>query len=195
MWGVSATFTAALTSTGCRTCADAYGPDEAWRCFFAQYAHAHVATPALFHEYLYDSANLGFDGATSSNFSSFREHLEASFTGSAAGGPDPVTLGFSGVAAGAAAARAPASAAPAAAPLPDVQEPYRVDAYGVQAASTGRALLVAGGGAGAGTAAGGLPASGKTLSSRSFGTAGAPSSGVALAAGTAHEGRAAAARM
>ncbi|KAK9839253.1 hypothetical protein WJX81_004396 [Elliptochloris bilobata] len=41
-----------------RTCVEAYGL-ESWRCFFAQYAHAHVATPALFHEFLYDSANLG----------------------------------------------------------------------------------------------------------------------------------------
>ena len=151
-----------------------------------------MATPALYHEYLYDSANLGFDGATASNFSSFREHLEASFIGAAAGSPDPVTLGFSGAEAGAAAARTPASVAHAAAPPPAVQEPYRVDAYGVQAASTGRALLATGGGASAGTAAGGPPAPGNALSPRA-GTAGAPSPGATLAAGFAHEGRAAAA--
>ena len=150
-----------------------------------------MATPALFHEYLYDSANLGFDGATASNFSSFREHLEASFVGTAAGGPDPVTLGFSGVEAGAAVAAG--LAGPAAAPLPAVEGPYRVDAYGVQAASTGRALLATGGGASAGTAAGGLPTPGKTLSPRSSGAAGAPSPRAALAVGPAHVGQAAAA--
>lgn len=151
-----------------------------------------MATPVLFHEYLYDSANLGFDGATASNFSSFREHLEASFVGRAAGGPNPETLGFPRVEAGAAAAHASGRAAGAAAPLPAVQEPYRVDAYGVQAASAERALLTTGGGAGAGTAAGGLPAPGRTLSPRA-GTAGAPSQGAAQAAGPAHVGRAAAA--
>ena len=54
-----------------------------------------------------------------------------------------------------------------------------------------RALLTTGGSAD--TAAGGVPAPGKSLSSRSFGTAGAPSPGAALAAGPADDGRAAAA--
>ena len=162
-----------------------------------------MATPALFHEYLYDSANLGFDGALAGNFSSFREQLQASFVGAAAGGPAPENLGFFEVEPGAAAARAPASVAhageraagatrPAAASPSAVEGPHRVGAYGAQAASMERALLTTGAGAGAGVAAGGLPAPGGTLSPRS-GRASAPAPGAALAVGSAQARQAAAA--
>jgi hypothetical protein len=89
---------------------DAYGAD-AWRCFFAQYAHAHVATPALFHEYLYDSANLGFDGAVGANFSDFRARMEASFIGGVAAGAAPSATAASGAEAGAGAADGAAAVA------------------------------------------------------------------------------------
>jgi hypothetical protein len=52
----------------------------AWRCFFAQAAWRHLATPAIFHEYLYDSANLGYDGAAWGQYEDFRGKLQGSFT-------------------------------------------------------------------------------------------------------------------
>ena len=65
------------------SCTEAYGPEEAWRCFFAQYAHEHVATPAIFHEYLYDSANLAYNGGSAAwaFAEDFRTRLTASLDG------------------------------------------------------------------------------------------------------------------
>lgn len=56
----------------------------AWRCFFAQAAWRHLATPTIFHEYLYDSANLGYDGAGWGQYEDFRAKLQSSFTAPAA---------------------------------------------------------------------------------------------------------------
>ena len=62
-----------------RGCEGAQAPGQAWRCFFAAAAWRHLATPVLFHEYLYDSANLGYDGAGPAQYGDFRRRLEASF--------------------------------------------------------------------------------------------------------------------
>jgi len=35
---------------------------ETWRCLHAQYVHQFIQTPMIYNEFLYDSANLGFDG-------------------------------------------------------------------------------------------------------------------------------------
>ena len=62
-----------------RSCEQSFPVGEFWRCFFAQDCHAHLETPALFHEYLYDSANMGYDGVGSSaEAEDFRSRLEAS---------------------------------------------------------------------------------------------------------------------
>ena len=63
----------------CSSCEAAQAPGQAWRCFFAQQAWPHLSTPTLFHEYLYDSANLGYDGAAWSQYDDFREKLQSSF--------------------------------------------------------------------------------------------------------------------
>ncbi|CAL8465970.1 g5506 [Coccomyxa elongata] len=61
------------------SCEQTFPAGESWRCFFAQDCHAHLDTPPLFHEYLYDSANMGYDGVGSSpEAEDFRSHLEAS---------------------------------------------------------------------------------------------------------------------
>lgn len=63
-----------------RSCEQSFSVGESWRCFFAQDCHAHLETPALFHEYLYDSANMGYDGVGSSaEAEDFRSRMEASF--------------------------------------------------------------------------------------------------------------------
>ena len=145
---------------------EAYGA-EAWRCFFAQYAHAHVATPALFHEYLYDSANLGFDGALAANFSDFRARMEASFSGSAAASSPPYPR-LPGSAAGASALANRVLGAdgeggrPAAPPaeIPAAHSNGYPEPY-TGAAGMERALLASA--AGSGMAAAGVPAPGVTL--------------------------------
>lgn len=63
----------------CSSCEAAQAPGQAWRCFFAQQAWPYLSTPTLFHEYLYDSANLGYDGAAWSQYDDFREKLQGSF--------------------------------------------------------------------------------------------------------------------
>lgn len=68
-----------------RSCEESLGRNQSWRCFFAQDCQGFLETPALFHEYLYDSANLGYDGAGSSaEAEDFRSRLEASFKAAAA---------------------------------------------------------------------------------------------------------------
>lgn len=63
-----------------RSCEQGFGANDTWRCFFAQDCHPHLTTPSIFHEYLYDSANLGFDGGSSpAEAEDFRARLEASF--------------------------------------------------------------------------------------------------------------------
>ena len=74
----------ALLSTGvvvmlCSSCEAAQAPGQAWRCFFAQQLWPYLSTPTLFHEYLYDSANLGYDGAAWRQYDDFREKLQSSF--------------------------------------------------------------------------------------------------------------------
>lgn len=59
----------------CRHCADRYGYEEAWRCFFAQYAWRHVRLNTLYHTYLYEYANLAYDTATSADYELFRREL------------------------------------------------------------------------------------------------------------------------
>ncbi|KAK9807851.1 hypothetical protein WJX72_011324 [[Myrmecia] bisecta] len=60
-----------------RSCT-AHFPDEPWRCFHAQYAWRHVKFPVLFHEFLYDSANLGFDTCyKQADVEDFRHRLRA----------------------------------------------------------------------------------------------------------------------
>jgi len=44
-----------------KACMAAYKGQE-WHCFHAQYVVPYIKTPLLFHEFLIDSANLGFDG-------------------------------------------------------------------------------------------------------------------------------------
>ena len=60
---------------------DFYGQDDSWRCFFAASCYGFLETPALFHQYLYDSANLGYDSAAWSQFNDFRRKLTASIRG------------------------------------------------------------------------------------------------------------------
>ncbi len=70
-----------------RSCEEHFGAEDSWRCFFAQDCQAFLETPTLFHEYLYDSANLGFDGAGSpAEAEDFRSRLEASIKAAAAAG-------------------------------------------------------------------------------------------------------------
>lgn len=59
----------------CRACTEFFGQSEAWRCFHAQYAARRVQLPLLFHQYVYDSANLGYDQASPANFSNFRRQF------------------------------------------------------------------------------------------------------------------------
>lgn len=59
----------------CRACTDFFGQAEAWRCFHAQYAARRIQLPLLFHQYVYDSANLGYDQASTANFSNFRRQF------------------------------------------------------------------------------------------------------------------------
>ena len=88
---------------------DFYGVKDSWRCFFAASCYEHLETPALFHEYLYDSANLGYDSAAWSQYEDFRRKL----TGSIKGDPAYVWNVTDGncTAADAACAGAPATAA------------------------------------------------------------------------------------
>lgn len=61
------------------SCEQSFPVGESWRCFFAHDCQAHLDTPALFHEYLYDSANMGYDGVSSSaEAENFRSRTEAS---------------------------------------------------------------------------------------------------------------------
>ena len=60
---------------------DFYGREESWRCFFAASCYGFLQTPALFQQYLYDSANLGYDSAAWSQFNDFRRKLTASIRG------------------------------------------------------------------------------------------------------------------
>ena len=60
---------------------DFYGEEDSWRCFFAASCYGHTETPTLFHEYLYDSANLGYDSAAWSQYNDFRSKLTASIKG------------------------------------------------------------------------------------------------------------------
>ena len=60
---------------------DFFGREDSWRCFFAASCYGFLETPALFHEYLYDSANLGYDSAAWSQFNDFRRKLTASIRG------------------------------------------------------------------------------------------------------------------
>ncbi|EIE18482.1 hypothetical protein COCSUDRAFT_60148 [Coccomyxa subellipsoidea C-169] len=70
-----------------RSCEEHFGAEDSWRCFFAQDCQAFLETPTLFHEYLYDSANLGYDGAGSpAEAEDFRSRLEASIKAAAAAG-------------------------------------------------------------------------------------------------------------
>ncbi|KAK9902182.1 hypothetical protein WJX75_007070 [Coccomyxa subellipsoidea] len=70
-----------------RSCEQHFGAISSWRCFFAQDCQAFIETPALFHEYLYDSANLGYDGAGSpAEAEDFRSRMEASIKAAAATG-------------------------------------------------------------------------------------------------------------
>ena len=84
-----------------RNCAAAQAPGQAWRCFFAAATWRHMATPTLFHEYLYDSANLNYDGASPAQYGDFRQKLEASFlapegTGSSNSSSGSVEAGVAG---------------------------------------------------------------------------------------------------
>jgi len=36
--------------------------DQSWKCFHTQYLHPYITTPLIYHEFLFDGANLGFDG-------------------------------------------------------------------------------------------------------------------------------------
>ena len=70
-----------------RSCEQHFGANSSWRCFFAQDCQAFIETPALFHEYLYDSASLGYDGAGSpAEAEDFRSRMEASIKAAAATG-------------------------------------------------------------------------------------------------------------
>ena len=60
---------------------DLFGRDDSWRCFFAASCYGSLETPALFHQYLYDSANLGYDSAAWSQYNDFRRKLTASIRG------------------------------------------------------------------------------------------------------------------
>lgn len=60
---------------------DFFGHEDSWRCFFAESCYGFLETPALFHEYLYDSANLGYDSAAWSQFNDYRRKLTASIRG------------------------------------------------------------------------------------------------------------------
>jgi hypothetical protein len=50
---------------------------ETWRCFHAQYVVPHITSPLIFHEFLFDSANLGFDGAMNTSDPSQAAWIEA----------------------------------------------------------------------------------------------------------------------
>ena len=63
----------------CRSCESFYGHKNSWRCFCAQYAADHVPLPLLFHEYLYDTANMGFSAVPADMAEDFRSQLTASF--------------------------------------------------------------------------------------------------------------------
>eukprot|EP00884_Botryococcus_braunii_P020346 jgi/Botrbrau1/6996/Bobra.0165s0026.1 len=62
------------------SCTEFYGQAESWRCFHAQYAARHVPVPLMFHQYVYDSANLGYDQASYPNFSDFRRQFLSSIS-------------------------------------------------------------------------------------------------------------------
>lgn len=58
------------------TCEAAFPPKDSWRCFHAQYAAPHLAVRTLYHQNLYDWANLGYDGASPKDYEDFRARME-----------------------------------------------------------------------------------------------------------------------
>ena len=68
----------------CSSCTSFFGNESSWKCFFAAECFKHLTTPALFHQYLYDSANLGYDSAAWSQFDDFRYKMTESLQGAPA---------------------------------------------------------------------------------------------------------------
>ena len=62
----------------CRSCTAYFGPDQAWRCFFAQYAWRLIPLDVIFHVYLYEYANLAYDQARPADYEEFRAQLTRS---------------------------------------------------------------------------------------------------------------------
>ena len=65
----------------CSSCVSFHGNESSWKCFFAADCFKHLATPVLFHQYLYDSANLGYDSAAWLQFDDFRYKMTESLQG------------------------------------------------------------------------------------------------------------------
>ena len=92
----------------CSSCTSFFGNESSWKCFFAAECFKHLATPVLFHQYLYDSANLGYDSAAWSQFDNFRYKMTESLQGAPAESWN--TTSSSCAAGGACSAAAPALA-------------------------------------------------------------------------------------
>jgi len=56
--------------------------NEIWKCFHAQYIYTLLTTPLIFNEFLYDAANLGFDGVGGPPYDASKQKYVNQFRGS-----------------------------------------------------------------------------------------------------------------